>query len=244
MGSLSSKRNKNLVYYICDESYKDVLQLNLKHLYQNNDTVDTLCITPNNFSFQEHEIGTTYVAHTDVFDYRYTSKFIINKWSLAHNYENFLYLDVDAVPVRPLNDIFNCIEQQKYIIHGVREKNSLQRSDLYHKFSNTVYPEHIHAYNAGTFGFNKGCLNYFNVLLEYINSVKQHASLDQPIFNEFFVTLNLIYPTLSNFVHLYNDDCYKDINKISTKEASVIHFLGNAYSGKNVHALEYVLNNV
>ena len=230
----------NLVYYICDNNYSDVLEINLKHLYQHNN-VDTCCIAPHGF-IPEAKYAPTHIHYVDDFDYKYTAKFIIGDWDKIYNYENILYLDVDAIPKKDLGEIFETIQNQNDIIHGVVEKISLNNSDSYHKFSNDHYPDNTFAYNAGTFGFNIKMLNIFKDYLLFTSEIKNIAELDQPIFNEFFNKIKLIQPTLSKFVHLYNmNDIYKDINQTSLDSASIVHFLGNAYSGKNINIINSIL---
>jgi lipopolysaccharide biosynthesis glycosyltransferase len=197
------------------------------------------CFIPNN------KIYPTHIYEVDNFDYMFTAKYIINKWDRVSSYDNFLYLDVDAIPVKSLDLIFSTIQEQKFNIHCVKEKNSLNTSDLYHKFSNTSYDSNIPAFNSGTFGFNKECLEVFNEYISYTNAYRQYAIMDQSVFNEFFANKNLTLPTLSKFTYLYNDrDIYKDINQTTLREASVVHFLGNAFLGKNVQTMKEVLSNV
>jgi lipopolysaccharide biosynthesis glycosyltransferase len=235
---------KNLIYYICDNAYKDILQINLKCFNKNNNKdIDTCCIVPKGFQFLENDLKPTHIIEVDNFDFKYTAKFIINKLNLASNYENFLYLDVDAIPVKSLESVFECIENQKNIIHGVKEVDCLNTNIGYFKFSDTNYDLSIKGFNAGTFGFNKINLNSFNILLEYINSVKNKAVCDQPIFNEFFSSLNLIQPTLSDFVYLKNiGGAWDSINKISIKDSSIIHFLGACYTGKDLNYINSIIS--
>jgi lipopolysaccharide biosynthesis glycosyltransferase len=234
----SLKSVTNLVYYICDDYYKDVLSVNLKHLYKHND-VDTCCIAPRGFKPNKKH-SPTHIYYVDNFDYKYTAKFIISEWNKISNYENILYLDTDAIPCKPLHDVFNTIQEQNNVMHGVLEKLSLNKSDLYHKFSHDIYPDNTHAYNAGTFGFNIKLLPILNEYIQYTNEVRGKAILDQPIFNEFFNKKKIIYPTLSKFTYLFND-IYKDINNTPLSLASIVHFLGNAYAGKHADIIDSIL---
>jgi hypothetical protein len=240
---------KNLIYYIVNDNYKNILQYNLLHLHKNlkNENIDICCIVPQNSSITKEHYSLDGVYEIEPFDYRYTAKFLIDGWDKHTEYENFLYLDVDAIPVKDVSLIFEEINNSPDYVHGVIESFCLNKESNYHRFSDTVFDNSAPAYNAGTFGFNKKLIPKFKSFVEYININKSKAYLDQSLFNEFFTQENCFIPTLSKYTFLFNkDNIYKDINKVTIQDATIIHFLGNAYSGKNVTTIDNQLktNNI
>jgi hypothetical protein len=242
---------KNLLYYIVNDNYKSILQYNLsylrKHLKDTN--IDVCCIVPENSSIirEQHLYSLNEIYEINPFDYRYTAKFLIGEWPKHELYENFLYLDTDAIPVKDVSLLFEEINNSPDFLHGVIEALCLNKESHYHRFSGTVFPESAPAYNAGTFGFNKKLIPKFKSFVEYINTNRSKAHLDQSLFNEFFTQENCFASTLSKYTFLFNkDNIYKNINKITIQDATIIHFLGNAYSGKSTITIDNQLkqNNI
>lgn len=232
---------KNLVYFISDDKYKDILSYNLSCFYKSSKSsnIDVCCITPQNSLITKEHYNLNGVYCIENFDFRYSAKFVIGEWIGSSQYENFLYLDTDAVPIKDLNVVFDDIQNEPDFIHGVIECTNLNSTSDYHRFSGITFDENTPAYNAGSFGFNKKMLSKMKIFLEYIEINKQKAFLDQSLFNEFFISEKIITPTLSKYVYLYNqNNIYKDINKINIQEAHIVHFLGNAYSGKSVKNIQ------
>jgi hypothetical protein len=236
---------KNLVYYIVDSKYSDMFEYNISLLYKYTDMsdIDVCCITPQQSNtFLKNNPQVTHVYEIAPFDYRYTAKFLIGTWPKSSLYENFLYLDTDAVPIKSILEIYDEIDRVSSSVHGVVEAVCLNKQDHYHRYSQTVFAETAPAYNAGTFGFNKKLLELINQFVSYITNNRNNAFLDQSLFNEFFTARECIIPTLSKYVHLFNEDnIYKDINKIPIHEATIVHFLGNAYSGKHPQMINNIL---
>ena len=240
---------KNLIYFIANDAYENVLQYNLQHLRANlNKSADVCCITPTNCNINTDRFpllnGVCKLKH---FDYRYNAKFLIKEWPEHSLYDNFLYIDVDAIPVKDVSVLFSEIENQPAFVHGVIENDCLNSRDHYHRFSGKLFLNDSPAYNAGTFGFNKQLLSKIDEFNGFIQQNRNNAHLDQSLYNEFFTQEKNIIPTLSKYVYLFNqDNIYKDINKITITSASIIHFLGNAYAGKCVTTIDNVLkrNNI
>jgi lipopolysaccharide biosynthesis glycosyltransferase len=159
-----------------------------------------------------------------IFDYRYVSKFVINNFSNIDQYDNFLFLDLDIICNANLDKVFETINNSD-IVHGVKEKECLLKSDHFHKFddlSSYNINDSDLAYNAGTFGFNKNLRKIFINFIDFINQNKNQYC-DQPIFNVYFNHHKLIQPTLSEFVFLEN----YSININPIEKCNLVHFLGN-----------------
>jgi len=242
---------KNLIYFIVNDNYKSILQYTLsslrKHIKDTN--IDVCCIVPENNSItnERYLYALDEIYEINPFDYRYTAKFLIGEWPKHELYENFLYLDTDAIPVKDVSTVFQEINNSPDFVHGVIEAPCLNKESHYHRFSEIIFPENAPAYNAGTFGFNKKLIPKFKSFVEYINTNRSKAYLDQSLFNEFFTIENCFQPTLSKYTFLFNqDDIYKNINKITMQDATIIHFLGNAYGGKNTITIDNQLkqNNI
>jgi lipopolysaccharide biosynthesis glycosyltransferase len=212
---------KNLIYTICDNNYKDLLPFWINSIRTYND-VDLLVISSPNFSSSD----LTYIHHVDhQFDYKYTSKFLINRVSDISDYDNFLFLDLDIICKSNLDDLFIKISSDIDKIHGVKETESLILSDKFHRFDNInqfyITDDDI-GYNAGTFGFNKNLLNVFDQFLQFINNNKSYAYCDQPAFNMFFNDRKLLLPSLSEFVYLDGHE----VNSTNAESCRLFHFLG------------------
>lgn len=239
--------NKNLIYFICDNSYIEILNFNIDTFLNNiNQDIDICVICPNNFQLNSrYESKNIYLFKQDEYDYRHTSKFNICNWPFINNYTNILYIDVDAIIVKNPNNIFKCIDSNHNIIHSVKEVDSINDriNDGFFRFTSQIFKNNPIGYNCGTFGFNIKMLDTINDLLNFCINNKINALCDQPMYNEFLINLNLINNTLSDFVYLNgNKDYYDNINKINIDNAIIIHFLGNAYASKNINVIKSIIN--
>lgn len=219
--------NKNLIYFSVNERYIECLNFNLTLIKKiTPGCFDVCCIIPKGLDGIAHKIHT--FGLPEPFNL-HSSRFSIVQWENFENYNNFLYLDADAVLVKSPNMIFDVIERQPEFIHGVKEKENISDvTDSFFRFTT----DDIYGYtgfNSGTFGFNRKMKNVICEFIEYINANKHMALNDQPLYNEFFNGKKNILPTLSNFVYLKDPIRLYDINKInmtSKHEATIIHFLG------------------
>lgn len=235
----------NLLYLITNESYKSVLDYNLNCLRRKNPDLDVCCIISSDCTLKPEEKGVKYIFPIDPFEYRYSAKFTICNWDKTHLYENFLYLDTDAIPIKNLNIIFDSIEKDPDFLHATIEQPCLNECDQYHRFSGNIFDSKSPAYNAGMFGFNKKLLPKFNEFLYFIDKNKSKAYLDQSLYNEFFTSNNLFKPTISDFSHLYNSqNLYSHVNKLSIQDSYIVHFLGSAYLGKNIDYMKNILKDL
>jgi len=211
-------KKKNLIYIIANKAYKNFAEMCVNSIKKHND-IDICCICPEGFTLPDVKM-----FNIPDFDWRYTSKYIIKSWSEQRNYENFLYVDTDVICNSNLDEIFDIIESNRNVIHGVMEIKSINTSPIYHKFSSYDYPPWQIGFNAGTFGFNRNILDRFD---DFIGFIKYHQHMatgfDQPLFNEYFIQNNCIIPSLSPYVKLI-DPKYEDINPVG--EAKLNHFLG------------------
>jgi lipopolysaccharide biosynthesis glycosyltransferase len=233
---------KNLIYYICNNQYKDIAQFNIERVQHLAPNVDTCCIVSNDVVFNDVKPTHTYVI--DNFDYRYSAKYLICKWDKRDEYENFLYLDTDAIAIKNVQQLFDIIDSDKDKVHGVKEYDNFNSCGEYHRFDNIIYPGNPVAYNAGTIGFNKKLISIFSLFLEYIELNKTKALLDQSLFNEFFISKNLLIPSFTNLVHLYGEhsEIKGDNNGTLLNAATIAHFFGGVYQGKNVNLIKEILN--
>jgi lipopolysaccharide biosynthesis glycosyltransferase len=228
--------NKNLIYYQVNEAYLNCFLYNVKLCRKYNDT-DICCIIPK--TLQEKIPADIFFFCPEEFDHRSTAKYQIVNWERFHEYDNILYLDCDAFVKKTLTPIFDIIQNEPNYIHGVKELHNLKDGDHYFRITKNIYEEgHNHAYNAGTFGFNKQLTPYFIELIDYIKQPEYQNIYvrfsEQPYFNEFFSGIkNIIKPTLSNFVYLggrnssFNSTSPRSCtNSMSFDDATVIHYLG------------------
>lgn len=213
------KKMVNLVYTIANEKYKEVVNLCCKSIrrYSN---IDFCYIS----SFDLNIEGAMNFAMEN-FDYKFLSKFMIHKWCNFDKYDNFLFVDSDMICCKNTDIMFEVISQNHNIIHGVKEKSSLQNSGVWFRFSEKVFSENQIGYNSGTFGFNKNMVKLFDELKTYIEKNKHAAICDQPLFNEFFVEKGMVSDSLSPYVYLVGDR-YKDINT-GKNDVVLKHYLGD-----------------
>ena len=234
--------NNNLIYFICDDFYKDVLEFNISKCIKNSNINFDICIIcPIGFKLNREINKNIFFFEQNEFDYKFTAKFNICNWDQIKNYKNILYLDVDAIVNSSIEGIFETINSDKNIIHGVKEVTNINDriNDVFFRFTKSIFDNKAIGYNCGTFGFNKKMLKTIKELLNFCELHKKEAFCDQPIYNEFIIKRNLISNTLSNFVYLYGDESYYNkINKIKKEKASIIHFIGGAYSGKNLNLIK------
>ena len=240
---------KNLLYFISDIKYKNILQYNINRIKEiSNANFDICCIAEKTLTFTQEEIQPDFIYYIDNFDYRYSAKYEIESWQHSINYDNFLYLDTDCIVKKNINQIFKVIENNKHIIHGVMEYNiSLNTANIgFHRFSTKIYPHTPMCFNAGTFGFNKNILPLLTEFKEYITLNKKLAFIDQSLFNEFFAgEKNILQNTLCSYVNLFNSDSiYGDINGTTFKNAHIIHFLGGMYLGKNTIDIDNIFADI
>jgi len=212
---------KNLIYIIGNSGYRQLLKLCVASVRKYNDT-DICCITDD----PDDTITDLKLFVVKDFDFRFATKFTIGQWEHAHEYEDFLYLDLDILCCGNLDPIFEKIKTNPNIIHGVKEKESLNNSDYFFQFSDCVFDVDAVGYNSGTFGFNSMMLPFFSEFGLYIDENKQNAHCDQPLFNEFFVGNNLIEPSLSPFVQLVGGR-YDNLNPTNPDNVLLKHYLGN-----------------
>jgi lipopolysaccharide biosynthesis glycosyltransferase len=229
---------KNLIYFISNKKYKDVLQYNIENINRLHNDIDICCIADKDLNFDSNETKPNFVYYIDNFDYRYTAKYIIFEWEKSNQYDNFLYLDTDSVVTKNILEIFSIIENNKNIIHGTKEGEYLNTTGSYHKFTDKVYEHNPPFYNAGIFGFNKMLLSTFPDFITYINTNKNSAFIDQALFNEYFAgEKNLLQNTLEPFVHLFTQN---KTTRDLFKNAHIIHFLGGMYDGKSVNCIKEI----
>jgi hypothetical protein len=210
---------KNLIYTICDETYHPLLPIwfNAIRKYSSE---DVLVIHPKSFS-----INVPCLEFIDPsFCYRYDSKYNITEWDLFDNYDNFLYLDLDAICVGDFSAIFEEANNNPDFLHGACEDLSLHNGRDYHvieEYRHLIRDDHK-AYNAGQFAFNKKFLYRIQEYKEFYKPQKQKSNCDQPLFNMFFSINNLIKSTLSEYVSLHA--C--SVNKYEENHYKIIHYLG------------------
>lgn len=240
---------KNIVYYAFDKHYLECFEYNLRALRESNPNVHVCCITPAKF-----DIDVEFFIPKS-FDVRHTAKYQIVNWPHFEEYDNFLYLDSDAIPTKSLDPIFNEINQTKNLIHGVKELLNFNPLNTWFR----VFPYEVAdgpAYNAGTFGFNKIQKPIIEELLSFIKRVKPITICEQPCFNEFLACQKkILTPSLSKYVYLrgvFNENKYSHINTITLNESSIVHFLGgfscpplfiDEKIGKMVEALKLLESN-
>jgi lipopolysaccharide biosynthesis glycosyltransferase len=219
--------NKNLLYFSIDKNYIELLKYNLDLLKNKLENFDICCIIPQDLNFYIPDVK-KYIIY-DNFNL-HSSRFLITSWEDYEKYENFLYLDADALVLKSIGKIFELIQINPDFIHGVKELNDISSTkDPFFRFTDNIIPNAI-GYNSGTFGFNKKMKNIFLEFVEYINLNKNKALNDQPLYNEFFNSKKIILPTLSNFVYLEDPINFYENNKINLmhkNDATIIHFLGN-----------------
>ncbi len=233
---------KNLVYFICNNLYKELLQLNLDFLYANIDrsTTETLVIAAKDLKFSKGDAKPDHIFYVDSFDYKYHAKYDLTKWKYVSDYENFLYLDVDAIVIRNIENAFKACINRPLIVHSAMENPSIAKSDKNHRFSDFVYPDHIISYNAGQFGFSKQLLPLFEEFHVYIDEHKEKAYHDQSLFNEYFIQKGVIEPTYSLLTY-FTIRNWKVPNVIPIEEASIVHFFGGTFEGKPANSIEKFL---
>ena len=228
----------NLIYFAIGNNYKDCLFICLNQLVKYSNA-DICCISSESFALDNLNIK-TYILND--FDYKYSARFNIVNWEYFDNYENFLYLDSDVLCYKKTDDIFNDIQNQPDIVHGVRELQSIQETtDEMFRLSQNPLPVSC-AYNSGSFGFNKKIKPVFSEFLRFIEQNKSIAINDQPLFNEFFIARKIIGPTLSKYVYLEGRQ-YEPINIIKQKDAVIRHFVcGYGNSKSKCSRMEEALN--
>jgi hypothetical protein len=235
---------KNIVYYAFDKHYLECFEYNLKALRESNPNIHVCCITPTKFDIDDVDFFIT-----KPFDVRHTAKYQIVNWPHFEEYDNFLYLDSDAIPTKSLDPIFNEINETKNFIHGVTEfKNFSSLSPWFRVFPYEAAEGP--AYNAGTFGFNKIQKPIIQELLSFIKRVKPITICEQPCFNEFLACQKkILTPSLSKYVYLrgvFDNNKYSHINTITLSESSIVHFLGGfscppLYMEKKIEGIVEVL---
>ena len=233
---------KNLVYFICNNLYKELLVLSLDFLYVNinRETTDVLVIAANDLKFAKGETAPDHIFYVDPFDFKYHAKYDFTKWKHVHNYDNFLYMDADAIAIRNIDKAFSACYNRPHVLHCAMENNSIAKSDKNHKFSDFEYPDNIVAYNSGTFGFNKQLLPLFEEFHSYIEEHKEKAYHDQALFNEYFIQKGVVEPTYSLLIY-FTIRNWKVPNTIDIEDSSIVHFFGGTFEGKPADSIEKFL---
>jgi lipopolysaccharide biosynthesis glycosyltransferase len=217
---------KNLIYTNCTDNYKEVLNLWANSLNHYNN-IDLLVLCPENF-----ECDSRFLKHPiKNFNHSYTGRFFIHEYEKINDYDNILYLDLDILCLKPLEELFKTIDRNKDIIHGVKEGEYLKYTGPFHRFMNVdqnSISEKIHAYNSGTFGFNRNMLSVFPEFIKFVEKELETNShdpffSDQPFFNMFFANKELLKPTLWEYVFLIDFG----INAHPVEECNLIHFVGS-----------------
>lgn len=237
--------NKNLIYLICDNSYKELLNFNIDNILNNiSDEIDICIICPEDFRLDEkYLLKNIFLFKQENFDYRHTAKFTICKFQDIEKYKNLLYIDCDAIITKNISSIFECINSNHNIIHGIREIEDFDQriNDPYFRFTSKSFEDNQIGFNCGTFGFNIKMRHKINELLDFCLKNKNLALCDQPLYNEFLIENKLIENTLSSFVYFYCQSVHYD-KMNSESDCSIIHFLGNAYQGKHVDNIKSIIN--
>lgn len=240
---------KNLLYLICDNNYRDLLLYNLDNFLINaSDGVDVCIICPEDFFIPTHYLEKNiFLFKQKDFDHKHTAKFIIHKFDDITKYQNILYIDCDAIIIKNVDKIFECIGVNNSIINGVQEIDDFctRENDPYFRFSSKSFSSQIEGFNCGTFGFNIKMLDKIHDLFNFCNINKNLSLCDQPLYNEFLINSRLIKNTLSPFVFLQSTSSYYNkINHCDVLNATIIHFLGNAYGGKDINYIQTFINNL
>lgn len=112
---------KNLIYFSINETYLECLKYNLKLIEKIKDCFDVCCIIPENINSQIIGVKKFISNNMDL----HCSRFLISKWEEYENYDNFLYLDADAILLKSPNKIFETINSNPHQIHGVKERENI-----------------------------------------------------------------------------------------------------------------------
>ncbi len=215
-------KNRYLIYTIVDDRYMPLLSMWVRSIRDHNPFLDIALIVPDVSTIPNGEINDIILLKTDSFDYKYTTKYTIIKYDIFNQYTDFLYLDLDIICTKPLDEIFIKIAEYPTKIHTRTEHICLNSTDSFHKFNkDTIVDESLSAFNAGSFGFNRAFKQEIHTFLQFINNNKEHAICDQPLFNMFFSVNNKTIPTLDAYVWL---DGYR--HSLSQDKFNCIHFLG------------------
>lgn len=189
----------------------------------------------------EHERVFNYSLQVD--DFSFKSKYSINSWSNIKYYDNILYLDCDVLCLNSVDKVFDAIENNKDFLNGVIEHICFNESGHYYRFKDIKYDEKTPAYNAGSFGFNKKLLYQFDLFLDFITLNSQYVLTEQPLFNEFFISKNLLSSDISSFVYL-DCDCENHLNINSSKKVKDITFLHALGGYENVEKKFVKMKNI
>lgn len=225
----------NLIYTISSPSFKLLFKMMVDTIKRYND-VDICCICPIDF---DAPIKNCKYFHIDNFDFRYTSKFVINQWEEAEKYNNFLFLDNDILCQNAITSLFDIVKSNPHFMHGVTEFQGFGEVPThnipYFRIFDNILNKESGAYNAGTFAFNKYIFPLLKEYLDFTRMHKEKAICDQPLFNEFFIDRNAVTPSLNQFVELLLDTGEaKDSNK------PLLHY--NGYYGEARPKLERMIN--
>jgi len=235
--------NKRLLYFICDNKYKDCLLYNLEkfHSLGENKNIETLCISP--ADFLTSNIPAKHFLILNDFDYKFTAKFMVGRFEKLKSYKSVLYLDCDAIIKKDINPIFDEIEAQPHKIHAMVEGDDINQAGEWHKIGNEIFNKNQPAFNAGIFGFCAEMIYALDPLLDMIAKWRSLAIADQPIFNKYIIEKNIAVGTLNRHCYFHSPiSSYKKVNKISLQDAAVVHFLGDAYCGKSVERMRAILS--
>ena len=214
---------RNLIYTVSTATYYPLLHICVDSIRRFSD-VDICCITPASEKPFRTKAKNVFLLPSENFDARYTSKFTINQWDAAKDYDNFLYLDSDQVCIKNPDVVFDCIANSPNKVCAGVEHHDLNRSWFAHKFTDKTFKEKQEAYNAGIFGFNRNLAGAFEELLQFIEENWQYCLFDQPLFNEFFIEKDLLNPSLSPYIY-YDCDCMHHTATNNTKDVNEVVFI-------------------
>lgn len=213
---------RKLIYTILDQNYLPLFATWVNHIKLYNPFIDIAVICPTELIIPEEHARYVEVLRSMNFDYRYYSKYTIFDYDINSYYTDFLYLDLDVICIKPLDEIFHTIHINSDKIHCRTEAKVLMDAQEYHKFNkNTIVDIDLAGFNAGTFGFNVACKSRIIKFIKFIDENKHQAICDQPLFNMFFSVQRETLPTLDHYVWLDGWD-----NSLA-EEFYLLHYLGN-----------------
>lgn len=223
-------KKNNLIYTVCVGQYTKILEMFIKSIKKFNDT-DVLVINDNKNLKSFLDENSCFSETVPNLDWKYSGRFIISELNNFHKYENYLYLDLDIICQKNIDNIFNIIETNKEKINSVKSYNIInnlvisggQNITQWFKPNNYNFEVDSVVYNSGTIGFNKILMGEIKNLYNFVDSQKKYGICDQPLFNSFLNKNKLGVPTLNEFVWL-DQNIKRNVKNI--KDIELIHFCG------------------
>lgn len=230
---------KRLVYFCINEKYIELFLRNytvLRRLNQNK--IDILCITDTIDCADKvkQKCKDVYTLTPETINIRYDGLFRIAEWDKAEDYTSFLYLDADNFAIKPLDKIFELIENDENVIHGAPEAISMRDPLMSNEMVDRCAWRYHHndllddpPYNSGIFGFSQKMLKWFPELVVYANENKDRNTIvaDQQPFNHFTIENNIIHPTFAGIVCFkrLKSDRYGEYERVKLEDSWFVHFI-------------------